>query len=40
MRNDLQYWKRELREIDDWQDILDKAEIKGDTVGYMTIIYL
>lgn len=32
--------KRELREIDDWQDILDKAEIKGDTVGYMTIIYL
>ena len=32
--------KRELREIDDGQDILDKAEIKGDTVGYMTIIYL
>jgi type IV secretory pathway VirB4 component len=28
--------KRALREIDDGQEILDKVEVKGETVGYMT----
>lgn len=28
--------KRALREIDDGQEILEKVEVKGETVGYMT----
>jgi len=28
--------KRALREIDDGQEILDKVEVKGETVGYMS----
>lgn len=28
--------KRALREIDDGQEILDKVEVRGETVGYMT----
>lgn len=32
--------KRALREIDDAQEILDKVEVKGETVGYMTIVIM
>lgn len=32
--------KRALREIDDGQEILDKVEVKGETVGYMTIMIM
>ena len=31
---------RALREIDDGQEILEKVEVKGETVGYMTIIIM
>lgn len=32
--------KRALREIDDGQEILDKVEVKGETVGYMTLMIM
>lgn len=38
--NDILTRKRALREIDDGQQILDKVEIKGQTVGYMTIVLM
>ncbi len=32
--------KRALREIEDAQEILDKVEVKNETVGYMTILIM